>query len=185
MQVTTVNSSLQILRRMLRLAVEWGVVGSVPTVRMLSGGHHREHVVGVKEEARYLAAAAELLAQVAAILVDTGLRPDECFRLKWESITWSNSRCGTFLVTHGKTAAARRVLPMTPRVRKILEARWESSEKPIDGWVWPVPTRSGHLESSSLKNQHAGTFKRLQRRRGRTTENQSVHLSFTHCVTHS
>lgn len=27
--------------------------------------------------------------------------------------------------------------------------------------MWPAPTRSGHLESSSLKKQHAGTFKRL------------------------
>ncbi len=72
LQITSVNSSLQVLRRMLRLAVEWGVVSSAPTVRMLSGGHHREHVVSAEEEARYLAAAPELLAQVAAILVDTG-----------------------------------------------------------------------------------------------------------------
>lgn len=161
LQVTSVNSSLQVLRRTLRLAVEWGVVGSVPAVRMMPGSRHREHVVSVEEESRYLAAAPEPLAHVAAILVDTGLRPEECFRLKWESITWSNGRFGTLLVTHGKTAAARRVLPMTPRVRKILESRWESFGKPIEGWVWPASTRSGHLESSSLKKQHAGTFKRL------------------------
>src|SRR5580704_17868365 len=54
-------------------------------------------------------------------LVDTGLRPEECFRLRWETITWTNGRFGTLIVTHGKTASARRVLPMTPRVRKILE----------------------------------------------------------------
>ena len=63
-------------------------------------------------------------------------------------------------MTHGKTAAARRVLPMTPRVR-ILDIRWEAAGKPVEGWVWPAPTRSGHLESSSLKKQNAGTFKRL------------------------
>jgi integrase len=59
------------------------------------------------------------------------------------------------LVTHGKTAAARRVLPMTPRVRNVLEARWERAGKPVEGWVWPAPTRSGHLEPSSLKKQHS------------------------------
>jgi len=57
-------------------------------------------------------------------------------------------------VTHGKTAAARRVLPMTPRVRATLESRWERAGKPAEGWVWPAPTRSGHMESSSLKKQH-------------------------------
>ena len=161
LQVTTVNSSLQILRRMVRLAVEWGVSDVSPKVRMLPGERHREHVVTVEEEARYLASAPEPLGRVATVLVDTGLRPEECFRLRWEALTWSNGRYGTFLVTHGKTAAARRVLPMTPRVRGILEERWERVGEPIEGWVWPAPTRSGHLESSSLKKQHARTFRIL------------------------
>jgi integrase len=161
MQVTTVNSSLQILRRMLRLAVEWGVSESAPLVRMLPGARHREHVVTFDEEARYLAAAPEIMAHVSTILIDTGLRPEECFRLRWEAITWSNGRSGTFIVTHGKTAAARRVLPMSPRVRAILEVRWEKAGKPSEGWIWPAATRSGHLESSSLKKQHHRAFSTL------------------------
>ena len=64
-------------------------------------------------------------------------------------------------MTHGKTAAARRVLPMTPRVRATLESRWERAGKPAEGWVWPAPTRSGHVEPSSLRKQHAKTFKSL------------------------
>lgn len=36
------------------------------------------------------------------------MRPDECYRLRWESVTWTNGRNGTILVTYGKTAAARR-----------------------------------------------------------------------------
>jgi integrase len=40
----------------------------------------------------------------------------------------------------------------------ILENRWEGAEKLGEGWVWPAPTRSGHLESSSLKKQHARCF---------------------------
>jgi integrase len=161
LQVTSVNSSVQILRRMLRLAAEWGVIDKAPSIRLLPGGRHREHVVSREEEARYLAAAPDTLAHVSTVLVDTGLRPEECFRLRWESITWSNGRYGTFIVTHGKTTAARRVLPMTPRVRTILEDRWEKAGKPLEGWVWPAQTRSGHLESSSLKKQHARTFKTL------------------------
>jgi integrase len=84
----------------------------------------------------------------------TGMRPDECYRLRWEAITWINGRNGTLLVTHGKTSAARRVLPMTPRVRALLQARWENTRRPSEGWIWPAPTRAGHVDRSSLKKQH-------------------------------
>jgi integrase len=159
LQISSVNSSLQILRRTLRLAVEWNAVPSTPAVKMLPGARHRERVVTPQEQAKYLAAAIDPLCSVTEILVDTGLRPEECFRLRWEALTWSNGRHGTLLVTHGKTAAARRVLPMTPRVRAVLESRWERAGKPVDGWVWPAPTRSGHLEGSSIKKQHSKALK--------------------------
>jgi len=159
LQVSTVNSSLRVLRRVLRLAVEWGALAAVPRIKLLPGERHRERVVSPEEEARYLAAASEPVASIAAVLADTGLRPEECFRLRWEAITWLNGRYGTLLVTHGKTAAARRVLPMAPRARTILENRWERAGKPSEGWVWFAPTRSGHVESSSLKKQHRKALK--------------------------
>jgi integrase len=158
LEVSSINRELQVLRRILHLAAEWGALDAAPKIRMIAGENHRERVVTPEEEARYLAAAPEPLASVVSILADTGMRPDECFRLRWESITWVNGRYGTLLVTHGKTAAARRVLPMTPRVRGILEGRWEAAGKPAEGWVWVAPTRSGHVESSSLKKQHAKAF---------------------------
>ena len=154
LQVSTVNSSLRVLRRVLRIASEWGMLDTVPRIKMLPGERHRERVVSFEEEARYLAIAREPLASVGAVLVDTGMRPEECYRLRWEAITWLNGRNGTLLVTHGKTKAARRVLPMTPRVRSILEQRWNSTGKPQEGWIWAVPTQSGHIEPSSLKKQH-------------------------------
>jgi integrase len=159
LQVSSVNSSLRILRRVLRVAVEWGELGSAPKVKLLSGERHRERVLTADEEAQYLGAASRLLADVTTVLIDTGLRPEECYRLTWESITWVNGRNGTLLVTHGKTKAARRMLPMTPRVRAVLEARWKSAGKPLEGWVWPAPTKSEHLEPSSLKKQHAKALK--------------------------
>ncbi len=60
----------------------------------------------------------------------------------------------TLLVTQGKTAAARRLLPFTPRVRAVLEGLWEAEGRPIEGWVWSSGTRSGHIESCTLKKQH-------------------------------
>jgi integrase len=139
LQVSSVNSSLQVLRRIMRLAAQWGATEIAPSIKMLPGERHREHVVKVEEEGRYLAAAPEPLGSVVSILIDTGMRPDECYRLQWESVTWNNGRNGTILVTHGKTAAARRVLPLTVRARNILQARWETVGSPAEGWVWSAP----------------------------------------------
>jgi integrase len=161
LQISSVNSSLRVLRRVLRVAVEWGASPSAPKLKLFPGERHRERVISLNEEARYLTAAPDLLAAIVTILADTGMRPEECFRLRSESVTWTNGRHGTVLITHGKTAAARRVLPMTPRVRAVLEARWEKAEQPEEGWVFTAPTKSEHVEKSTLKKQHKSVFKTL------------------------
>ena len=75
---------------------------------------------------------------------------------EYQLAAWRN---GAVLVTLGKTAAARHSIPMTPRVRFILEARWEFAEKPAYGWVWPAPTECAHVNHASLKKQHARAFR--------------------------
>jgi integrase len=142
MKIATVNASLRILRRILRVAEEWGEIDKAPKVKTLPGEHLRERVITPQEEACYLASASPLLAQIVTVLVDTGLRPEECYRLVWDSIDWAHGRNGSLLVTHGKTRAARRVLPMTPRVRHIVETQWTAQGKPSQGYVWPAPTRT-------------------------------------------
>ena len=170
LQASSINSSLRVLRRLLRVAAEWGVIPSAPKLKLLRGERHRERVVTPVEEALYLVTAPEPLGSIATVLADTGMRPEECFRLRWEAITWVNGRHGSLLVTHGKTAAARRVLPMTPRVRTTLETLWERAGKPLEGWVFEAPTASGHVEPSTIKKQHARTFKALAERAAANNE---------------
>ena len=79
-----------------------GRVRLQPKIKVLSGERRRERVVTPEEEARYLAAATEPLASIATVLADTGMRPEECFRLRWECATWVNGRHGAILVTRGK-----------------------------------------------------------------------------------
>ncbi len=49
LQASSVNSSLQVLRRMLHIAVEWGAIEKAPRIELLSGERRREHVVGEDE----------------------------------------------------------------------------------------------------------------------------------------
>ena len=54
LEVSSVNRELQALRRMFRLAQEWGKVEkALPTVKMLPGEKHRERVLTAEEEDLY------------------------------------------------------------------------------------------------------------------------------------
>ena len=130
LRISSVNSCLRALRRVLRLAVEWGVLEASPKVKFLSGEHRRERVVTSKEEALYLGGALPLLHDVSIVLFDTGMRPEECHCLRWENINWDGGRNGVLLIAQGKTKAARRVLPLSPRVRVVLENRWTLAGEP-------------------------------------------------------
>jgi hypothetical protein len=60
-EVATINRALQVLRRMLRLAVEWGKIDRAPTrVALLPGENRRERVLSPSEESAYLKAAGDI-----------------------------------------------------------------------------------------------------------------------------
>jgi integrase len=106
------------------------VIDAAPKLQLLSGEVRRERVVTPEKEVFYLAAAPPLLAEVATVLFDTGMRPDELHRMQWENVTWKSGRHGTILIAKGKTNAARRVIPMTLRVSIILADKWTAQGKP-------------------------------------------------------
>ena len=159
LNTTAINRELQILRRILHVAVEWGRTEKAVKIKMLPGEPRRERVLTVEESARYLAAASEPLALIATVLIDSGLRPEECFRLRWEYVNFVNGRHGTILVPHGKTPSSRRVVPMTPRVRSTLETLWMNTGRPDEGWTFPSETQSGHVEPSTLRSQHRNALR--------------------------
>jgi len=177
--VASINRRLEVLRRMLRLPVERGRVDKLlPRVEMLPGENHRDRVLTADEDAKYLEAASAvgqgivdayhraldeiratqrgeepieprdpfLLRDITTILIDCGLRPEECFRLRWENV-----QDGAVHIPFGKTDDARRTIPLTQRTADILEGRRAAADTE---WVFPAPTRSGHVEKSSLKKQH-------------------------------
>ena len=155
----SINRELRVLRRVLRLAAEWGVIPQAPKVKMHGADGRRECVVGDEEFERYLICASPLLAEVAVVLHDTGMRPDECHRLDWADINFTTGRHGAMLIRCGKTKAARRRLPLTPQVRGVLEKRWEEHGRPEEGWIFEAATKTGHIDHSTLKKQHRKALK--------------------------
>jgi integrase len=158
-EVSTVNRQLETLRRLLHIAAEWKVIVGSPKIHRLKGEKQRDRIVTHDEERAYLAKAELFMREIATILIDTGLRPEECYRLKWEHVHLEPAgaaRFGRVHVPDGKTKNARRDVPLTARAKSLLEMRRDGKK---EGWVFPVgATASGHVETSTLRRAHAAAL---------------------------
>lgn len=165
LSVASINRQLEVMRRILRLALEWGDIDrALPRVETVPGENHRDRVLSPDEETRDLQAATTVgneieaayeralsgiratlrgkepikprdpfqLRDVTTLLIDCGLRPDECFRLRWEHI-----REGAVHVPFGKTA--RRTIPLTSRATAFLDMRRAVAKTE---WLFPPRQRN-------------------------------------------
>jgi integrase len=101
----------------------------------------------------YLAACPQPWKDCATIIADEGMRPGEVFALQWQHILLNDSG-GLIQIADGKSKAARRVLPMTPRVHALLVARYEAGGRPGEGWIFPGASREGHFNDNAAKDHH-------------------------------
>lgn len=157
---STVNCGLRTLRRALHLAVDWGKLDRMPKLTLVKGERQRERVLTDAEISAYLAACPQPWKDCATILLGTGVRPSECFSLRWEAV-YLNGDGGMIQITQGKSRAARRILPMVPAVYDVIRRRHEEAKRPVSGWVFPSGSKSHHLERDSAKNQHQWAFAQL------------------------
>ena len=85
-------------------------------------------VVSFPEEISYLMATSQPLRDIAKIILDTGLRPEEVFRIRVENL---NFAARTIFNPFGKTKAARRKVTMTQEVLENLKQRAKDSKGPF------------------------------------------------------
>jgi integrase len=134
-----INQALRTLRRLLGKAVEWKVIGVAPTVKLMEEVG-RELTIDPETEAKLLAVARQPMKNVLIIIQDTGMRPEEVFRIRIENIDWTRR---LIFNPSGKTKAARRHVPTSERMLNLLLVR---SAGKRDGWLFPSPrAKDGHL----------------------------------------
>ena len=153
METSTINRDLATLRRMLNLAEEWETIEAARSIKLLPGEKRRERVISQSEESKYLNPAPLLLAHLAVIMLDCGLRPEECHRLRWRD----NIRDNAIEVHTGKGSGSRRRIEVTDRVGEILAAL---PSRNTSEFVFPAPTETGHIDASSYKGQHEKALRR-------------------------
>ena len=85
---------------------------------------------------------------ILLIMLDSGLRPGEIFRMRWENIHWDK---GLIFNPRGKSRKSRRYVPLTQRVKAALLA---SRERASEGWVFPSKkAQSGHITGHEVSKQ--------------------------------
>src|SRR5271165_831166 len=128
------NNALRTLRRMLKKAYEWQLLSVVPIVKLVEE-HGREQLIEPWMEQQLLIVTKgprltqkghksrvgwEPFRTVLLIMLDSGLRPGEIFRMRWENIHWDK---GLIFNPRGKSRKSRRYVPLTERVKAALLMR--------------------------------------------------------------
>ena len=149
-----INRGLRTLRRALNLAYQWCRIDKPIKITLAKGEHQRDRVLTDDEAANYLKACPQPWRDCATIILDEGFRPCEVFSLRWPHILFSGDGTGLIQIVAGKSKAARRVLPMTPRVHAVLQTRHEAAGCPEDAWVFPSAAKCGHFDGNAAKDQH-------------------------------
>jgi integrase len=157
LKASTVNCGLRTLRRALNLAFEWGKLEKPVRVPLAKGERQRDRVLTDAEITLYLNNCRQPWKDAATLILGTGMRPGEVYRLRWEYVLLNGSG-GMIQVSEGKSKAARRLLPMIPDVYRMLAVRYETQGKPSGGWVFPSGARGGHLEQGTGKTQHSAAI---------------------------
>jgi integrase len=85
------------------------------------------------------------------IMRDSGMRNQkEVFRMRWEHLDWGNKR---YFVCESKSPKGRRFVPISPRVRHALLARYSEQE---EGWIFPSKRAAGgHLTTVAKQFEKA------------------------------
>lgn len=122
----TVNRELACLKAMFFYWVRKKAIAANPVkdVKMLVE-KRTFHVITVDEERTYFEHASDPLYDIAGLILETGMRPEEVCGMKFYDIRLAE---GFYFNSKGKTPSARRRIPLTRRAQEIIVKRHEFVE---------------------------------------------------------
>lgn len=133
----TLNRELACLKALFNHALKQDFTfrNPVSRVEFLPENNEQTRVLTYDEQSKYLSVATPMLRDVATLMLETGMRPEEVYRIKPENV---NLVGGFLVIPYGKTKAARRRVPLTASARRVLGLRMASD----DAFLFPCDTDS-------------------------------------------
>jgi len=159
----TVNRALTTLKLLFHQAERSGyaVKNPVVGVAMFREPLDSMRVISFEEQAAYLSETSQPLSDIAKVMLDTGMRPEEVFRMRAENIDFKQK---TIFNPFGKTKAARRTIPMTDDASSLLRARTKEASRIGTAFVFPSP-HNIHKPIGSVKKAHKAAVERAEIKR--------------------
>jgi integrase len=128
----TVNRELACLRAVFNHVIKSDVAVKNPVSKIgakaLQENNEQTRVLTYEEEERYLNVCTPFLRDVAVIMLETGMRPEEVYRIRPENVHLAG---GYVFTPYGKTKAAKRNVPLNSTARTVLARRMNGLETPF------------------------------------------------------
>jgi integrase len=99
---------------------------SKTAAKVLREDNEQTRVLTYDEQGKYLAKASSTLFDVATLMLETGMRPEEVYRIQPENVHLSENY---LFNPYGKTKAAKRRIKLTMTAKSILEQRMKDAAK--------------------------------------------------------
>lgn len=154
----TVNHELLTVKMIFNRLIESKILRDNParTVKRLSENERQFHVLTFDEEKKYLLACPQPLQDVAAVMLETGMRCGEVYRLRRQDVYLEK---GFLKVVKGKTKSSVRNVHLSEKAKDILRYRI----KKFDGEnLFPQGDKDFSKPTESLDKQHLTTIKQLE-----------------------
>ena len=153
----TINLELIALKRIFRRLISGDVLSVSPAreIKQLPKSERRHHVLTADEEKKYLLASPPPLSDVAALMLETGMRRTEIYTLKQREVELEKN----FLqVVGGKTKASNRKVWLSDKAANILRARLKN----IAGeYLFPKSEAEPDVPLFQINKLHLKTVKRI------------------------
>lgn len=160
------NCALRTLRRMLSLAHEFGMLPAVPRIR-LRREKERTAVWDAQMEQHFLKFTPQPCKDVFLVCQDSGMRPEEVIRMRWDDILWDKN---LIFVPKGKTENSTRHVPLSGRVRDLLRVRADDTKSEF---VFPSKrSKTGHITLTAVEKPF-----RIARRKSKLPEELVLYSS--------
>ncbi|HEY8560216.1 MAG TPA: site-specific integrase [Pyrinomonadaceae bacterium] len=118
----TVNADLLVLKMIFSRLIDARVLRHSPArpIKRLPANEREFYVLSEAEEKKYLMACPQPLRDVAALMLETGMRCGEVYRIRRQDVFLTQ---GFLKVVKGKTASSIRRVYLSERAKGILETR--------------------------------------------------------------
>jgi integrase len=153
----SVNNELIVLKTIFKRLVSSDLLAKSPArdIKQLAANERSFHVLTSDEEKIYLMACSQPLSDVASLMIETGMRPIEIYKLKRQAV---NLEKGFLQIENGKTKSSNRKVWLSDKAINVLRIRIENCKS---DFLFPKNDKDFDAPLFQINKIHVKTVNRI------------------------